>query len=64
MPVLFGLIEQEQELTPALQRQSREGAERDSWSGLEIFSWKKTFLKSTFLYILEVNLVYRKIQTK
>ena len=32
--VLFGLIEQDQELAPALQRQSKEGAERDSWTCL------------------------------
>ena len=31
-PVLFGLIEQDQELAPDLKIQSREGAELDSWS--------------------------------
>ena len=36
--VLFGLIEQDQELAPALQRQAREGAERDSWSCLGMVS--------------------------
>ena len=37
--VLFGLIEQDQELAPGLQKQSREGAERDSWSYLGTDSW-------------------------
>ena len=32
--VLFGLIEQDHEQAPELQRQSREGAERDTWSCL------------------------------
>ena len=37
--VLFGLIEQDQELAPALQRQSKEGAERDSYSCLGTDFW-------------------------
>ena len=37
-PVLFGLIEQDQELSPALQRQYGQGAEIDSWSCFGMFS--------------------------
>ena len=38
-PVLLGLIEQDQELALALQRQSRAGAERYSWSFFGTDSW-------------------------
>ena len=44
--VLFGLIEQDPELGPALQRQSREGTERDSWFCLGMVSRNRTSLKS------------------
>ena len=54
--VLFGLIEQDQELAPALQRQSKEKAEGDSRYCLGMVSSNRTSLKCTF-YNLELNLI-------
>ena len=36
---MFGLLYQDQEVAPALQRHSRERAERGSWSCLGTDSW-------------------------
>ena len=50
--VLFELIEQDQELAAALQRESREEADRDSWSCLGnrflVLFENRTLLKCTF----------------
>ena len=65
-PVLFGFIEQVQELALALQRQYREEAERDFSFCLGIFSRNRTLLrreekkeKNTF----GVYFIYRKEET-
>ena len=44
-------------MAPVLQRQFKEGAERDSRSGLEMVSRNRTSLKCTFFYSFEGFLV-------
>ena len=50
-PDLFGLIKQDPELAPALQRQFREGVDIDSWSSLGMVSSNTQQFKNTLVTI-------------